>query len=235
MCPEGAVCPHGTELKSLIIGKGYFRFGLRSSKIYPCSSDHAIGKTICIGSGDVANQSLCSVGHEAALCQSCSDSYYRESLAGRCVACDEGHVMSKYTGAMIIAAVLLVNGALVFACRDGRPLHVLYTKQKAALVASREYLVTTYVTLTIIADLERSHVAQGGRGYREWRGVNTNELRRHPLSLSPQTDGVLRVFLTFYLLYHAQRGYSGRSSTFSRSSPLWILFRLSASTVSRTV
>ena len=75
-CPEGALCPPGTTLESLIVLKGYYRFNLLSDKVYPCvRGDLDVGKTICMDPNDpngayawnpndpdvAANQSLCAL------------------------------------------------------------------------------------------------------------------------------------------------------------------------------
>lgn len=164
-CPEGALCPHGTTLETLAIKRGYFRFDLRSDKVYPCAPNLALSAKMCVGTDPDAtanhSHSLCALGHEGQLCATCSEGFFKDSLSHGCVTC----AGSGHASPLLIAAVLLVIGGASYACRDGRPLHSFFIRQRDALIASMNYLITVFITITIIADLQRVHVAQGGESY----------------------------------------------------------------------
>ena len=75
-CVTGAVCPFGSDLETMIVQPGYYRFSPTSEMFYECASTDA-----CVG--DVTYSSDmhtgCGVGYEGALCSTCSVGYGGDS------------------------------------------------------------------------------------------------------------------------------------------------------------
>ena len=73
-CPEGASCPEGTKLGTLVIEPEYYRFTNTSTKIYPCPW----GEESCPGKGSFGDD-VCAKGYEGPLCSTCSERFYMVS------------------------------------------------------------------------------------------------------------------------------------------------------------
>ena len=81
---------------------------------------------------------------------------YRSPYAAAChrhcagLECSGATSGRNYTGVLSIGAVAVVALALWCAIRQGAPLHKFYTRQRDALFAAKNYLITLYVTAQIM-------------------------------------------------------------------------------------
>mmetsp|Transcript_25417 Transcript_25417/g.60555 ORF Transcript_25417/g.60555 Transcript_25417/m.60555 type:complete len:1120 (-) Transcript_25417:137-3496(-) len=107
-CPTGVICEEpGSELVSLNLSRGYWRFARDVADVYECSTEDA-----CLG-GTAFGDEGCEVGHEGPKCEECSDMFFRELDTGLCRACSSTAV---FLGPVQWLALMMSALLCIFIC-----------------------------------------------------------------------------------------------------------------------
>ena len=108
---EGVRCPEGSNLRTLDIVKGYYRFESMSQTVYECTY-----KENCVGGNGTGNK-LCREGAGGPLCSLCDVGYYLEDTTKQCEACE---VVGDtwFLGPLLAFLAVLLAAVAAFCVRD---------------------------------------------------------------------------------------------------------------------
>lgn len=167
-CPIEAVCAEGTTLSTLAIKPEFFRFSPDTIVLYDCPMKGACRGTIRNSSetmntiGEVTHgEGLCADGYMNALCASCADDNYHDTISNTCVKCKGGSMaFSLVTIVVLAVGVIALIAALIFyyRCRGNA-----YYGGIFGTVARQGTIL--FVTVQIITSLQEGREFQGGNGY----------------------------------------------------------------------
>lgn len=155
------MCEVGTELSTLIIFNGYFRFSALSTEIYKCPTEEA-----CPGG---TNVSSCAEGYSGPLCQTCAaepepNRFFKDSNTGLCQSCAATGGVALSPGAIVLGVLLLVAlGGAVCAFVWREQIEVYFTERKEALFRIMNQMMLVVCTCQIMVSYTWGRYTWGRR------------------------------------------------------------------------
>ena len=169
-CLAGASCAtKGSELSSLQINEGYFRFHETSTKVYEC-----FNSANCMGGGVIDLQ--CKAGTEGPLCAVCESDWYSD-IHGACYPCEDfgGSVAATVTSLplLILASLLMIllgMRVILASCYpdDFKKKKAAFfdwkTRNQDALAKFGSHVTVVIVTMQTMIIVAQNHEDAGGSG-----------------------------------------------------------------------
>lgn len=177
-CPVGSVCNATNQrLATLRLEIGYWRASAASMVVVPCSEEHGLSETSCVG-GAVA--ALCAAGHSGPLCRVCTaeGAYFDEAL-GACATCPTGGKPAFWVlvgvGAVLLLAAFSYSRMCAGPSSARRPAWLatlaapmMRAYRAAALMGLREYFKVLFSFFQVAVVLESTYRAQLPPEYLRW-------------------------------------------------------------------
>ena len=112
-CPTSAVCKRNSNIKTMVIKKGYWRHDPNTTEIWECRERQSCSSNILMNNSD----DLCRLGHKGPLCDVCLEGYAK--TRGLCAECPEEDKTKNWMVSITAPFVLTIG--LFFLVKTANP------------------------------------------------------------------------------------------------------------------